>query len=605
MSLFNSNDGFKIKKLETSLAERALQTDLNSTNTNVSLKADKTYVDTKFGNMGNTKTFKGSCLFASLPTSGNTVDDYWYVTDRTSNYCWNGSAWADIGNNLNLADGTITGSKTDFLQLGNLYNKDDTTTVGYFLNPDGTITSSAGYNTTYWIAIKANTTYGIRKARKIAVYNSSKTVVQFIDNTTTSDQFITPTVDGFLRVSVSTANLTTAQIVIGSSIGTYFSYGVYVFNSKADMTDKVKTVVGGTAFLKDSKNMFNPATRSQGYVLGAGSGNISSNSGYDTSAFIPVIPNSYSFSKCRRIAVYDTNQVFVTDYDVTPTNIKTITVAANGYVKVSFATADMPTAQMELGNTSTEYVPYGSYETNNNVIVKENDLSSALKSKINNPANVNPLSGKTLLSMGDSIPNGANNNGVGYPHLIATNNGMIIYNQAISGSTLADVTGNAAVNNGSNPRDCIQNELTSFTSANSGVIPDYILLEGGTNDILYAPLGAKTSGYNDTWDKTTMCGGLESLINRIKTNYPTSKLLYVCVHNMGTRDINTQKTYHDAIIDILKKWSVPVVDLYSEGGLNTWISNMSTTYTDGGTHPNQTGYNLFYVPPITAKMKTL
>jgi hypothetical protein len=99
----------------------------------LSEKADKTYVDTKFGNMGNTKTFKGSCLFASLPTSGNTVDDYWYVTDKTTNYCWNGTAWVDIGNNVNLGDGSVTaktvessvleGIKYPFQPNADFYNK--------------------------------------------------------------------------------------------------------------------------------------------------------------------------------------------------------------------------------------------------------------------------------------------------------------------------------------------------------------------------------------------------------------------------------------------------------------------------------------------------
>lgn len=80
-----------ISKIESSLSE----------------KANITYVDTKVGNMGNTKTFKGSCLFVSLPTIGMVVDDYWYVTDKTTNYCYNGTTWVDIGNNLKIGNKTI------------------------------------------------------------------------------------------------------------------------------------------------------------------------------------------------------------------------------------------------------------------------------------------------------------------------------------------------------------------------------------------------------------------------------------------------------------------------------------------------------------------
>ena len=79
-------------------------------------KASKIYVDSKIGNMGNTKTFKGNCLYSELPISA-TVDDYWYISDRNTNYCWNGSEWVDIGNNLNIGDNTITPLKTTFIDV--------------------------------------------------------------------------------------------------------------------------------------------------------------------------------------------------------------------------------------------------------------------------------------------------------------------------------------------------------------------------------------------------------------------------------------------------------------------------------------------------------
>lgn len=55
-----------------------------------SIKADKTQLASPFN-------FKGSCLFAELPTSGNEVNDTYYVTDMTSRYSWNGTAWYQSG----------------------------------------------------------------------------------------------------------------------------------------------------------------------------------------------------------------------------------------------------------------------------------------------------------------------------------------------------------------------------------------------------------------------------------------------------------------------------------------------------------------------------
>lgn len=99
----------------------------NTLTSQLEQKAEKIYVDTKIGNMGNTKIFKGSCLYSALPTTNNNVDDYWYVTDKNTNYCWNGTAWVDIGNNLNLGDKTITPSKTTFVEEIPYVNKLKTT----------------------------------------------------------------------------------------------------------------------------------------------------------------------------------------------------------------------------------------------------------------------------------------------------------------------------------------------------------------------------------------------------------------------------------------------------------------------------------------------
>jgi hypothetical protein len=52
----------------SNIALKANQADLNATNSTLTAKVDKTYVDTKFGSMGSTKIFKGSCTFAALPT---------------------------------------------------------------------------------------------------------------------------------------------------------------------------------------------------------------------------------------------------------------------------------------------------------------------------------------------------------------------------------------------------------------------------------------------------------------------------------------------------------------------------------------------------------
>jgi len=85
----------------------ALKSDKTTTDTLQAVKADTAYVDSKFGSMGSTKIFKGTCLFVNLPSTGMVVDEYWYVSDRSSNYCYNRTAWFDIGNFISLGDNTV------------------------------------------------------------------------------------------------------------------------------------------------------------------------------------------------------------------------------------------------------------------------------------------------------------------------------------------------------------------------------------------------------------------------------------------------------------------------------------------------------------------
>lgn len=130
-----------------------------------SIKADKTQLASPFN-------FKGSCLFAELPTSGNEVNDTYYVTDMTSRYSWNGTAWyqsgmseADYTDALaavetavqNLEDGapgTITSELKEELRYAveripsvNFYNP-DIAMVGYQIYSNGSIGGNGGTNYT-------------------------------------------------------------------------------------------------------------------------------------------------------------------------------------------------------------------------------------------------------------------------------------------------------------------------------------------------------------------------------------------------------------------------------------------------------------------------
>ena len=207
----------------------------------------------------------------------------------------------------------------------------------------------------------------------------------------------------------------------------------------------------------------------------------------------------------------------------------------------------------------------------------------------------NPLPGKKLLNFGDSIAYGSGNANVGYAHLIATRNSMTLTNRSNGGATVGSTASN--------------NIIDQINSA-IGQAADYILFNGLTNDIANSgnvPLGVISTGHTASLDVSTFCGGFENICKVLKTNWLGAKIIYVRPHSMPitSRDLQKQIDYGNKAIEICKKWSIPYVDMYSEGGLNTNISIMRTTYTTDGTHPNAGGYQLYYAPIIEAKMKTL
>ena len=109
--------------------------------------------------------YKGNCLFADLPASGNSVNDTYYVTDKECGYTWNGNEWSQSG-----AYGTsISELKSDLVELDNAmlkgykkltpYKQDNTIRSQYV--PSGV--SDDNFTTFY---------YHIKKGAKVYIDNT-------------------------------------------------------------------------------------------------------------------------------------------------------------------------------------------------------------------------------------------------------------------------------------------------------------------------------------------------------------------------------------------------------------------------------------------------
>ena len=209
------------------------------------------------------------------------------------------------------------------------------------------------------------------------------------------------------------------------------------------------------------------------------------------------------------------------------------------------------------------------------------------------------LNGKKIGIIGDSIAYGYGEAG-GYGKMIADRNNMILQNVAVSGATISG--GMKTAGGGSIP--CILDQVALLDSD-----CDYIILEGGFNDRGVIKDGRIELGQITAMDwygsnsTDTFCKCFENLIHDIVLKFHSKKIMYVYHHPIQKKE----DVIHDSVIGILKKWSIPYVDLSEEsGGMITQFGIINTTYTVGDTvHPNKLGYEHFYVPKIESKMKLL
>ena len=262
---------------------------------------------------------------------------------------------------------------------------------------------------------------------------------------------------------------------------------------------------------------------------------------------------------------------------------------------------DNPSSNNESLKCNSEGVCYvklsilkGYYDTLTNLTYGNQVPSQVEKNKIE-LKNSNILNGKHIVGFGDSIVYGAGNSGYGIVDIIAENNDMTCENKAVGGATILKRTSNN-----------IPKQIENYEGN-----PDYIILDGYINDSVLSDvlevLGDVSPYYGGTFDNSTIIGQFETMLKYMLTKFHSSKIVYICVHHMSSRDDSKVKIVHDKIVKACKKWSIPIVDLYEEGQLNTTINIHKERYTDSGdsTHPNRLGYDLFYIPKIEAKLKTL
>ena len=250
------------------------------------------------------------------------------------------------------------------------------------------------------------------------------------------------------------------------------------------------------------------------------------------------------------------------------------------------------TGSYQWASTGHAFVP-ADYE--DRIIALENKSSDSI------------LAGKKIVYDGDSIAESRNgtsaNNGGGYAKIIADLVGGTYVNQAVGGAYLRSTTIAG--------KHSVVNNLTNLPTD-----ADLYCFEGGINDYWNkATLGTYSkTDFTGTLDATTVCGALETIFRYALNNFVGKPICFVITHKIQSTAYeknqsggNTFEEYHNAMVGICEKYSIPYYDAFSESGLNGWNTVQNNAYlnanangTADGTHPNEEGYKRYYVPQLIA-----
>ena len=207
------------------------------------------------------------------------------------------------------------------------------------------------------------------------------------------------------------------------------------------------------------------------------------------------------------------------------------------------------------------------------------------------------LCGKNVLSFGDSIMHGTGSNNISISRLIAEKYGMIYYDYSLDGATIGKYPGKIHI------PDQVRKAIGYHHN------PDFILINGGTNDMYRGvELGAFTDGYDMSHaDESTFTGGFETALWLINNTWKDVPVIYIRAHNTGLGNDSRERLFGERGMKIAEKWYAGGIDLYNGSAMNTedpyicdryTFRNPNHNYNHDSIHPNALGYATFYIDPI-------
>lgn len=564
----------------------ATKGDIDKVNSSLEQKAPISYVDTKIGNMGNTKTFKGSCLYSDLPVSGAKVDDYWYVTDKSTNYCWNGTAWIDIGNNLNIGKGTITPEKTSF-------------TI-----PISDVNFSMLYKTIVWLA-------------KGQMYSTSTGVL-------TTSQYTTNYVP-----SEKIDCIPEYEFTVGTKDGQVLFWNNETYLGFIDIGQKgarFKALVGA------NKMAFNVSSESNKY--NSVYRNTQTESEYNIGIEKLILQeNNFSNNILSNLINGDTfiKYPYLTskdDLNNLLTSGRYFSINATNQPKSGSFMIDV--LEFKTTKENPKWVLQILIENNANIIYIRQIYNNIIGDFKKVQFETNTL--RKVVNFGDSIFGNTNDN-TSISAYLSQLLGTDCFNAGFGGCRMAERTdlqwnafGMTAladaicsgdwsiqdqyVNDSSLP-SYFKGKLTLLKQINFANDVDIITIAYATNDYVST---LTFDNPNNKYDRTTFLGALRYSVKKIQETYPHIKILVITPiwrgfvgqsYDSDTKDFGTGTLvkYYEEMEKVCKEIKVPILNSYCESGINSFTKNYFFN-ADDYTHPISVGRKR-YAEIIAGKIKSM
>lgn len=198
------------------------------------------------------------------------------------------------------------------------------------------------------------------------------------------------------------------------------------------------------------------------------------------------------------------------------------------------------------------------------------------------------IKGKTVAFLGDSITQGVGASCYenSYTQVFARISGANVKNYGVSATRIArqknmDVAGN--------------DEDYIMRADKMDLDADAVAVFGGTNDFGHGDVPIGTFADRSEY---TFYGALHVLINKLINKYPSAKLFFITPLHRLSEDVTVNeigipcvplKNYVAAIKEVAEYYSIPVLDLWGESGLQPKVKIIQETYMPDGLHPCDAG----------------